>query len=366
MREHERDATGRRGCPRLRRVEQHRARCAERWSERGRGGRRPREPPGPDSASCQRGCSFVIPFERRQAVGRPSSISTREAGSSRWACSSASRISRSRTSSTWRRRRSRATSLRPMASSASAPARKRLLGILDPSQGLGLGILSLAPRDAEIAIEAKAMSHSAPGSCGSACFLRPATADAGLPAPERFELRGVSKSWNGRPVLDAVDLVLEPGMLVALVGANGAGKTTLLRIAAGLIAPDRGTVKVDGLDVRRPTGGPTQRQVSGPVPPDPAGPLRPPTPSAIGLSSTGRRPGLRAAVATAGGRRRTGALERFASPRHSSDQRAEPICRWDSASGSTAWRWHSSIDPASPAARRAAWDEPRSRRASTC
>ena len=92
------------------------------------------------------------------------------------------------------------------------------------------------------------MSHSAPGAAevlASSDLPRPMR----LPAPERFELRGVSKSWNGRPVLNTVDLVLEPGILVALVGANGAGKTTLLRIAAGLIAPDRGTVKVDGFDV---------------------------------------------------------------------------------------------------------------------
>jgi ABC-2 type transport system ATP-binding protein len=65
-------------------------------------------------------------------------------------------------------------------------------------------------------------------------------------------VRGVSKRWTAAaaPVLDSVDLALEPGTLAALVGANGAGKTTLLRIVTGLILPDRGTVTLDGLTVR--------------------------------------------------------------------------------------------------------------------
>jgi heme ABC exporter ATP-binding subunit CcmA len=67
---------------------------------------------------------------------------------------------------------------------------------------------------------------------------------------ERLVLHGISKSWNGRPILDGVDLSLQPGALMTLVGDNGVGKTTLLRIVAGLIAPDSGTVLLDGIDVR--------------------------------------------------------------------------------------------------------------------
>ncbi len=74
-----------------------------------------------------------------------------------------------------------------------------------------------------------------------------ATPDA--TAPDRLALDGISKRWgNADPVLDRVDLNLHPASLVALVGRNGVGKTTLLRIAAGLIAPDRGRVALDGLD----------------------------------------------------------------------------------------------------------------------
>jgi ABC-2 type transport system ATP-binding protein len=64
-----------------------------------------------------------------------------------------------------------------------------------------------------------------------------------------LELLGVHKRWRGkqRSVLDGIDLRVEPGTAVLLSGRNGAGKTTLLRIASGLIAPDRGSVTVEGL-----------------------------------------------------------------------------------------------------------------------
>jgi ABC-2 type transport system ATP-binding protein len=66
----------------------------------------------------------------------------------------------------------------------------------------------------------------------------------------RLDLRGISKQWGAHvpPVLHDVDLRLAPASVTAVVGRNGSGKTTLLRIAAGLIAPDRGTVALDGLD----------------------------------------------------------------------------------------------------------------------
>jgi ABC-2 type transport system ATP-binding protein len=69
-------------------------------------------------------------------------------------------------------------------------------------------------------------------------------------------LQGIVKRWPGVPVvLDGIDLTLERGAAVAIVGSNGAGKTTLLRIAAGLIAPERGAVRVEGLDPERDRAG---------------------------------------------------------------------------------------------------------------
>jgi ABC-type multidrug transport system ATPase subunit len=66
-------------------------------------------------------------------------------------------------------------------------------------------------------------------------------------------LDDVRKRWPGSPgaVLAAVDLVLRPGEAVVLTGRNGAGKTTLLRIAASLITPDGGTVRIGGRDPER-------------------------------------------------------------------------------------------------------------------
>jgi ABC-2 type transport system ATP-binding protein len=56
----------------------------------------------------------------------------------------------------------------------------------------------------------------------------------------------VSKTYRGRRVLDHVSLDVLAGEVVAVVGENGAGKTTLVRICAGLVAPDTGSVSVDG------------------------------------------------------------------------------------------------------------------------
>lgn len=67
-----------------------------------------------------------------------------------------------------------------------------------------------------------------------------ATALAGAAA----QLRGVTKSFAGRTVLRGVDLDVEPGEFVALLGASGSGKTTILRMLLGLEQPDQGEVVV--------------------------------------------------------------------------------------------------------------------------
>jgi len=59
-------------------------------------------------------------------------------------------------------------------------------------------------------------------------------------------VRGLTKSFAGRRVLDALDLEVRPGEVAALLGPNGAGKTTAFRIVAGLLRPDAGTVELVG------------------------------------------------------------------------------------------------------------------------
>lgn len=58
--------------------------------------------------------------------------------------------------------------------------------------------------------------------------------------------QSVSVALGGRTVLEGVDAQVAPRTLTALVGPNGAGKTTLLRLLAGQLAPDSGTVTLDG------------------------------------------------------------------------------------------------------------------------
>jgi nitrate/nitrite transport system ATP-binding protein len=67
-----------------------------------------------------------------------------------------------------------------------------------------------------------------------------------------LELRGVGKSFGELRVLRDIDLAIERGELVAIVGASGSGKTTLISILAGLIAADSGEARLDG----RPITGP--------------------------------------------------------------------------------------------------------------
>lgn len=64
-----------------------------------------------------------------------------------------------------------------------------------------------------------------------------------------LELRDIAKQWDHRPLLAGVSLRVAAGETVALLGASGSGKSTLLKIAAGLEAPERGSVWFDGVDI---------------------------------------------------------------------------------------------------------------------
>lgn len=61
-----------------------------------------------------------------------------------------------------------------------------------------------------------------------------------------LEMRGITKSYGPRKILDGVDFEVAPGEKVALIGPSGSGKTTILRLAIGLVEPDEGTIKIAG------------------------------------------------------------------------------------------------------------------------
>ena len=65
------------------------------------------------------------------------------------------------------------------------------------------------------------------------------------------EAEGLVKRYGKVSALDGLDLVAEPGRVLAVLGPNGAGKTTFVRTIATLIRPDAGSLKVTGHDVRR-------------------------------------------------------------------------------------------------------------------
>jgi phospholipid/cholesterol/gamma-HCH transport system ATP-binding protein len=73
-----------------------------------------------------------------------------------------------------------------------------------------------------------------------------------------IDIRGLRKSFGGVPVLQGVDLHVDPGEIMVIVGGSGEGKSVLLRHIAGLETPDQGSIHLNGMDLqeylRRPVG----------------------------------------------------------------------------------------------------------------
>ena len=67
--------------------------------------------------------------------------------------------------------------------------------------------------------------------------------------PPALEVTNLTKRYGEHAVLNNLNLKLPPASLVGLLGPNGAGKTTLLKSLAGLIKPNRGTIKINGLNL---------------------------------------------------------------------------------------------------------------------
>jgi len=104
-------------------------------------------------------------------------------------------------------------------------------------------------------------------------------------------IRGAALSYRDRRVLDGVHLDLHAGQTLALLGPNGAGKTSLMRLVAGRLAPDAGSIRIDGCD---PHATPAARRAIGWVPQDIA--LYPRLTVAENLDVFARLAGLRRAA----------------------------------------------------------------------
>ncbi|RAJ43059.1 ATP-binding cassette subfamily B protein [Kitasatospora sp. SolWspMP-SS2h] len=106
--------------------------------------------------------------------------------------------------------------------------------------------LMMLPRALVAAERIRAVRDAAP-------VLRPPGRPTGsVPIRGGLELRGVTLRYPGADadVLSGIDLTVEPGSTVAIVGSMGAGKTTLLSVVAGLQDATSGSVRLDGVDLR--------------------------------------------------------------------------------------------------------------------
>jgi lipopolysaccharide export system ATP-binding protein len=64
-----------------------------------------------------------------------------------------------------------------------------------------------------------------------------------------LEIRGLSKSYDGREVVKGVDIAVKRGEIVGLLGPNGAGKTTTFYMVVGIIAPNKGNIIFDNENI---------------------------------------------------------------------------------------------------------------------
>jgi len=66
-----------------------------------------------------------------------------------------------------------------------------------------------------------------------------------------LDIHDLTFGYNNQPVLQNVNLSIQPGMMLSVIGPNGGGKTTLLKLILGLLKPDSGTLMIDGLSAEK-------------------------------------------------------------------------------------------------------------------
>jgi len=70
----------------------------------------------------------------------------------------------------------------------------------------------------------------------------------------KVELRGVKKRFGDKVVLDGLDLTLQPGHSLVVIGGSGTGKSVMIKCVLGILTPDEGLIFVDGQEVTRLRG----------------------------------------------------------------------------------------------------------------
>lgn len=73
-------------------------------------------------------------------------------------------------------------------------------------------------------------------------------------AQPKIRIRGLTKSFGPKKVLDGIDLDVETGTSFVIIGGSGSGKSVLLRCILGLVTPDSGSIEIDGEDVLTASG----------------------------------------------------------------------------------------------------------------
>ena len=70
----------------------------------------------------------------------------------------------------------------------------------------------------------------------------------------KIELRGVKKRFGSKVVLDGIDLTIDAGSSLVVIGGSGTGKSVMIKCVLGILTPDAGRIFVDGVDVTRARG----------------------------------------------------------------------------------------------------------------
>jgi phospholipid/cholesterol/gamma-HCH transport system ATP-binding protein len=76
-----------------------------------------------------------------------------------------------------------------------------------------------------------------------------------LMVPTAIELCNLTKTLSGKKVLDGVNLSLQKGETLSIIGGSGAGKSVTLKHIVGLLKPDEGCVRINGVDITHPKNG---------------------------------------------------------------------------------------------------------------